>query len=115
MIVVTTNEVPGRPVARTLGLVRGSSIRTRHVGRDLVARLRNVVGGEVPEYTKMLAEAREQAVDRMLEEARALGADAVVAVRFQTAEIMTGAAEMLCYGTAVRLAAEAPPGAGGTR
>lgn len=103
MIVVTTDSVAGHRVARTLGLVRGSSIRAMHVGRDITARLRNLAGGEVKEYTKVLAEAREQAIDRMVEEAEALGADAVVAVRFQTSEVMAGAAEMLCYGTAVKL------------
>jgi uncharacterized protein YbjQ (UPF0145 family) len=108
MIVVTTPTVPGRPVTGTLGLVRGNSIRSRHLGSDFLAFLRNLVGGEVHEYTKMMAEAREQSIDRMVEEARALGADAVVAVRFQTAEVMSGAAEMLCYGTAVRLGPEAP-------
>jgi len=105
MIVVTTDDVAGHRVVETLGLVRGSSIRTRHLGQDIIARLRNIAGGEVKEYTKVLAEAREQAIDRMIEEAQALGADAVVAVRFQTSEVMTGAAEMLCYGTAVRLQA----------
>lgn len=102
MIVVTTPDVPGARIAETLGLVRGNTIRTRHVGIDIVATLRNLVGGEVREYTKMMAEAREQAIDRMVEEAEALGADAVVMVRFQTIEMMRGAAEMLCYGTAVR-------------
>lgn len=106
MIVVTTDEVAGHRVSATLGLVRGSSIRAMHVGRDFTARLRNIAGGEVKEYTKVLAEAREQAIDRMVEEAEALGADAVVAVRFQTSEVMSGAAEMLCYGTAVRLERE---------
>ena len=105
MIVVTTADVARHRVVETLGLVRGSSIRTRHLGQDITARLRNIAGGEVKEYTKVLAEAREQAIDRMVEEAQALGADAVVAVRFQTSEVMTGAAEMLCYGTAVRLEA----------
>ncbi|UCC25055.1 MAG: YbjQ family protein [Gemmatimonadales bacterium] len=103
MIVVTTPDVPGREVTEVLGLVRGNTIRARHVGHDIQALFRNIAGGEVHEYTKMLAEAREQAVDRMLEEAEALGADAVIAVRFQTCEVMKGAAEMLCYGTAVRL------------
>jgi uncharacterized protein YbjQ (UPF0145 family) len=103
MILATTPDVAGQRVVETLGLVRGSSIRARHVGQDITARLRNLAGGEVKEYTKVLAEAREQAIDRMVEEAQALGADAVVAVRFQTSEVMTGAAEMLCYGTAVRL------------
>ncbi len=103
MIVVTTPDLPGMRVVQTLGLVRGNTIRARHVGRDVMAVLRNLAGGEIREYTKMMAEAREQAIDRMVEEAEALGADAVVMVRFQTAEIMRGAAEMLCYGTAVRL------------
>ena len=104
MILVTTDEVPGRRVARVLGMVRGNTIRARHVGKDVLAHLRNAAGGEIHEYTKLMAEAREQAVDRMVEEARALGADAVIAVRFQTSEVMKGAAEMMCYGTAVLLA-----------
>lgn len=104
MILVTTPEVPGREVEMVLGLVRGNTIRSRHVGHDLQATLRNLAGGEIHEYTKMMAEAREQAVDRMVEEAQALGADAVLAVRFQTCEVAKGAAEMLCYGTAVTLA-----------
>ncbi len=103
MIVVTTPGVAGEHVEEVLGMVRGSSIRSRHVGRDLMAVFRNIAGGEVHEYTKMLAEAREQAVDRMIEEAQALDADAIVGVRFQTSMVMRGAAEMLCYGTAVRL------------
>jgi uncharacterized protein YbjQ (UPF0145 family) len=106
LIVVTTPDVAGFRVREALGLVRGSSIRARHVGTDLVARLRNMAGGEIPEYTKMLAEAREQAIDRMIEEAQMLDADAVVAVRFQTSMVVAGAAEMLCYGTAVRLTHE---------
>ena len=105
MIVVTTPGIPGRRITRTLGLVRGNTIRARHVGRDIMAIFRNIAGGEVYEYTKMLAEAREQAIDRMLEEAGTLSADAVVAVRFQTSMIMAGAAEMLCYGTAVNTVA----------
>jgi uncharacterized protein YbjQ (UPF0145 family) len=104
MILVTTEEVFGRRVARVLGLVRGNTIRARHVGKDILAHLRNAAGGEIHEYTKLMAEAREQAVDRMIEEAAALGADAVVAVRFQTSDVMEGAAEMMCYGTAVVLA-----------
>ena len=104
MIVVTTPDVTGREITEVLGMVRGNTIRARHVGRDIQARIRNITGGEVHEYTKMMAEAREQAVDRMVEDAEGLGADAVVAVRFQTCEVMNGAAEMLCYGTAVRLA-----------
>ena len=103
MIVVTTPTVPGSEITEVLGLVRGSSVRTKHVGKDLIANLRNVAGGEIYEYTRMLAQAREQAIDRMIEEAQLLGADAVVAVRFQTSMVMKGAAEMLCYGTAVKL------------
>ena len=110
MIVTTLTEVPGQRIVEHFGLVRGNTIRARHLGRDVVAVLRNLVGGEVHEYTKMLAEAREQAIDRMSEEARALGANAVVAVRFQTSMVMAGAAEMLCYGSAVRVE---PDGAGG--
>lgn len=101
MIVVTTPDLPGARIDRVLGLVRGNTIRARHLGRDVMAALRNVAGGEVTEYTKMLAEAREQAIDRMIEEAQVLGADAIVGVRFQTSMVMKGAAEMLCYGTAV--------------
>ena len=103
MIVVTTPDVAGQEITEVLGMVRGSSIRTKHVGKDVIATMRNVAGGEIFEYTKMMAQAREQAVDRMIEEAQALGADAIVAVRFQTSMVMRGAAEMLCYGTAVRL------------
>jgi uncharacterized protein YbjQ (UPF0145 family) len=101
MMVVTTETIPGRRIVRSLGLVRGNTVRARHVGRDIQAMLRNIVGGEVFEYTKMLAEAREQAIDRMVEEARELGADAIITVRFITAELMAGAAELMCYGTAV--------------
>ena len=103
MIVVTTPDVAGMRVVGTLGLVRGNTIRARHVGKDILALLRNVAGGEIREYTKMLAEAREQSIDRMVEEAEVLGADAVTSVRFQTSMVQSGAAEMLCYGTAVRL------------
>ncbi len=106
MIVATVPSVPGYRIVKTLGLVRGSSIRARHIGKDILAVLRNVAGGEIREYTKMLAEAREQAIDRMIEEAEALGADAVVGVRFQTSMVMSGAAEMLSYGTAVKLEPE---------
>jgi uncharacterized protein YbjQ (UPF0145 family) len=107
MIVVTTPDVPGMRVTQTLGLVRGNTIRARHLGRDILAIFRNIAGGEIREYTKMLAEAREQAIDRMVEEAEVLDADGIVGVRFQTSMIQAGAAEMLCYGTAVRLEVEA--------
>lgn len=101
MIVTTTDNVPGRRIVRSLGLIRGNTIRARWFGRDITAMLRNLVGGEIKDYTKMLAEAREQAIDRMIEEAEALGADAVIEVRFETSQIMNAAAELLCYGTAV--------------
>ena len=101
MIVTTTDTIVGKRIVRTLGLVRGNTIRARHLGRDIVAGLRSVVGGEISEYTKLMAEAREQAVDRMVEEAQKLGANAVVEVRFSTSEVMKAAAELLVFGTAV--------------
>ncbi len=101
MIVSTTATIEGKRVVRTLGLVRGNTIRARHLGRDITAALRNIVGGEISEYTKLFAEAREQALDRMVEEARGLGANAVVEVRFTTSMVMSAAAELLAYGTAV--------------
>ncbi len=103
MIVASAESIVGYRVTRTLGLVRGSSVRVRHLGQDLIASLRNIAGGEVFEYTKLLGEVREQAVDRMIAEAQALGADGIVCVRFQSAEVSRGAAEMMCYGTAVEL------------
>jgi len=103
MIVVTTEVPTGREIVRALGLVRGNTIRTRHVGKDIMAALRGVVGGEIPEYTKLFAEAREQALDRMVEEARQLQADGIVGVRFSTSMVMASAAELLVYGTAVKL------------
>jgi len=103
MIVATTETVAGYRVVRTLGLVRGSSVRVRHLGKDLMAGLRSLAGGEVYEYTKLLAEVREQAVDRMIADAEAMGANGVVCVRFQSAEVSRTAAEMICYGTAVDL------------
>jgi len=101
MIVVSDNTIAGMRVVRTLGLVRGNTIRARHLGKDLMAVLRNMVGGEVSEYTKMMAEAREQALDRMVEEAEELGANAIIVTRFATSMLMQGAAELLAYGTAV--------------
>jgi uncharacterized protein YbjQ (UPF0145 family) len=103
MIVVTTDQITGRNISETLGLVRGNTIRARHVGRDIMAGLRSIVGGEIHEYAKLMGEAREQALDRMVAEAKELGADAVVSVRFSTSVILGGAAEMLAYGTAVKL------------
>jgi len=103
MIVVSDDKIAGMRVVRTLGLVRGNTIRARHIGKDIMAALRNMVGGEVSEYTKMMAEAREQALDRMVEEAEELGASAVISTRFATSMLMQGAAELLAYGTAVVL------------
>ncbi len=103
MIFVTTPNVDGREIAEPLGTVRGSTVRARNFGRDIFAGLKNIVGGEISEYTKLLAEAREQAIQRMLQDAERLGADAVVNVRFTTSTVMQGAAEMLAYGTAVKL------------
>jgi uncharacterized protein YbjQ (UPF0145 family) len=103
MIVSTSDTIAGKKVVETLGLVRGNTIRARHIGRDIMAGLKNIVGGEIYEYTKLMGEAREQALDRMQSEAQVLGADAVIEVRFTTSVIMGGAAELLAYGTAVRL------------
>ncbi len=101
MIIATSDEIPGKRIVKTLGLARGNTIRARNVGRDIMALLRHIVGGEVTDYTKMMAESREQALDRMMQEARDLGANAVVAMRFSTSFIMSGAAEIVAYGTAV--------------
>ncbi len=103
IIVVTTEAVPGREATSALGLVRGSTVRAKHIGSDIVAGLRNLVGGEVREYAQLLAGAREQALDRMVAEAAALGADAVVGARMQTSTITQAASEVVFYGTAVRL------------
>lgn len=103
MIVTTTETIPGKRIAQTFGLVRGNTIRARHVGRDIMALVKNLVGGEIYEYTKLLAESREQAIDRMISDARRLGANAVVGMRFSTSVVMGGAAELLAYGTAVRV------------
>ncbi|CUH28635.1 hypothetical protein JSE7799_00818 [Jannaschia seosinensis] len=103
MIIVTTDQVPGREVAECFGLVKGSTVRAKHVGSDIVASLRNLVGGEVREYAALLAGAREQAIDRMAEAARECGADAVLAVRLETSNIAHAASEVVAYGTAVRL------------
>ncbi len=101
MMFVTTEEIPGKTIKKTLGLVRGNTIRARHVGRDIAAALRNIVGGEITDYTKMMAESREQALDRMAEEAEGLGANAIVGIRITTSMIMQSASEILVYGTAV--------------
>ncbi|MGC8202309.1 YbjQ family protein [Aliiroseovarius sp. PTFE2010] len=104
MIIVTTDSLAGREIVQTLGLVRGSTVRAKHIGSDIVAGLRNLVGGEVKEYASLLAGAREQAIDRMTAEAEALGADAIVGVRMETSTIAQSASEIVAYGTAVKLA-----------
>jgi uncharacterized protein YbjQ (UPF0145 family) len=103
MIVVNTSFIPGYRIVEAVGLVRGSSVRGASLGVDVAAWLKNQVGGEIEEYTKMLAEAREQALDRLVEHAKSLGADAVINVRIATSHITAGAAELLLYGTAVRI------------
>jgi len=103
MILTTADDIPGKRRVKTLGLVKGNTIRATHLGHDIMASLRNLVGGEVTDYTKVMAEAREQAIDRMTAEAEKLGADAVVTIRFATTEMMRGCAELLCYGTAVTI------------
>jgi len=101
MILTTTDSIPDHAVTANHGLVRGNTIRARHIGRDIAAGLRAIVGGEISDYTKMMAEAREQALDRMVDEARSVGANAVIGVRFSTSYVMQSAAEILVYGTAV--------------
>ena len=101
MIIVTTDTIPGMTITRSLGLVKGNTIRARHLGRDIAAVFRNMVGGEITDYTKMIAESREQAIDRMIEDAKEKGANAIIMVRFATSSMMQGAAELLAYGTAV--------------
>jgi uncharacterized protein YbjQ (UPF0145 family) len=103
MIVVTTEQIEGKRITETLGLVRGNTIRARHIGHDIMAGLRNIVGGEVKDYTVMLAQAREEALQRMTEQAEKIGANAIVSTRFATSMVMSGAAEMVAYGTAVKV------------
>jgi len=103
MIITTSGQVEGKTIVNTIGLVKGSTIRARHVGRDIMAGLRGIVGGEITEYTKMMAEAREEAIQRMVEDAEKKGANAVVGMRFTTSMIMQNAAEVLAYGTGVVL------------
>ena len=103
MILTTQDELADYEIIETLGLVRGNTIRARHIGKDIVAGLRTIVGGEITEYTKMLAESREQSIDRMIADAKRLNADGIVAMRFTTSPVMAGSAELLAYGTAVKL------------
>ncbi|MFC1715693.1 YbjQ family protein [Candidatus Poribacteria bacterium] len=103
MIVVTTSQIAGREIKETLAMVKGSTIRAKHIGKDILAGLRSIVGGEIKEYTESLNEARGEAIRRMISEAEGLGADAIIEVRFTTSQVMAGAAELLVYGTAVKL------------
>ena len=103
MIITTTDFVPGKEITEILGVARGSTVRARNIGRDIFASLKNIVGGEIEEYTKLQAESREQAMQRMEKDALSMGADAIVNVRLATSMVVQGAAELLAYGTAVKL------------
>ena len=103
MLLTTQEQFAGYEIIETLGVVRGNTVRCRHIGKDILAGFRNMVGGEISEYTKLLAESREQSVDRMIEEARKMGADGIVCIRFTTSSIVQLASELLAYGTAVKL------------
>jgi len=103
MLMTTQDELVGYEITEYLGLVRGNAVRARHIGKDILALFRNIVGGEIQEYTKLLAESREQAMDRMIEDAKSRGADGIVCIRFTTSSIMQAAAELFVYGTAVKL------------
>lgn len=103
MIFVTTETIAGKTIVESLGVARGSTVRSRNIGRDIFASLKNIVGGEIEEYTKLQADAREQALQRMLVDANRLGADAIVGVRFTTSVVTQGASEILAFGTAVKL------------
>ena len=103
MIIVSTENIPGKQITEALGIARGSTVRARNVGRDIFAGLKNLVGGEIDEYTKLQAQSREEALERMIKDGEKLGADAIVNVRFATSVITQGAAEILAYGTAVKL------------
>lgn len=108
MLITTQDKFKEYEIVKTFGLVRGNTIRARHVGKDILASLRTIVGGEITEYTKMLAESREQAIDRMEATAKARGANAIVALRFSTSAVMQGAAELMAYGTAVKIRKREP-------
>lgn len=103
MIIVSTETIPGRNISQVLGIARGSTVRARNIGRDIFAGLKNIVGGEISEYTQLMADSREQAYQRMMDDAKRLGADAIVNVRFTTSQVMQGCSEILAYGTAVKL------------
>ena len=103
MIEATTQDIPGREITEILGVVRGNSVRARHAGRDIIAGIKNLIGGEISEYAELQAETREMATRRMMEQAQSMGADAVVSIRYTTSMIAAGASEILAYGTAVKL------------
>ena len=103
MIIVNTETIPGKEIKEALGIARGSTVRARHLGRDIFAGLKNLVGGEISEYTKLLADAREEALARMIHDAENMGADAILNVRFTTSQVMAGSSEILAYGTAVKI------------
>ena len=103
MLITTTDSIPGMEITKVLDIARGSTVRARNIGRDIFAGLKSLVGGEIMEYTKLMADAREQAIDRMTADAERIGADAIINVRFTTATVMQGASEILAYGTAVKL------------
>ncbi len=101
MIITTSSSIPGKEIKKSYGIVRGNTVRARNIGKDIIALFKNIVGGEIEEYTKLLAESREQSIDRMLEQAKEMGANAIVDVRFSTSYIMQNASEIMVYGTAV--------------
>ena len=103
MIIVNTETIPGKELKEAIGIARGSTVRARHLGRDIFAGLKNLVGGEISEYTKLLADAREEALARMIHDAENMGADAILNVRFTTSQVMAGSSEILAYGTAVKI------------
>ncbi|MCD4791730.1 MAG: YbjQ family protein [Bacteroidales bacterium] len=103
MIVITSETIAGKEIIESLGIARGSTVRARHIGRDIFAGLKNIVGGEISEYTKLLADSREEAIQRLIKDAESMGADAVINVRFTTSAVSQGAAEILAFGTAVKI------------
>lgn len=103
MLVISTDQIPGYEIVQALGIARGSTVRARNFGRDIFAALKNIIGGEISEYTKLLADSREESIKRMLQDAQQMGADAIINVRFTTSAVMQGSAEILAYGTAVKI------------
>lgn len=103
MILVTTNDIPGKEIKTTIGYVKGSTVRAKSIGNDILAGFKNLVGGEITEYTKMIDESRQIAIDRMVGNAKALGANAIVGMRFASSSVMQGASEIIAYGTAVKI------------